>query len=139
MGKTAFSTYRYDSYFWLKHLSLFRPDTRSIAILYAFPIPARVLENRLLLRKIEKGALPMCFRPPTIDEGPVKCPMCGAEVDPKLTECPSCGAKAAPAPGMPTPPGVPSAPGAPSIPKVPSVPKAPKAPSAPPAPKVPLQ
>ncbi|WP_425439826.1 zinc-ribbon domain-containing protein, partial [Raoultibacter massiliensis] len=43
----------------------------------------------------------MCFRPPTVDAGPVKCPKCGAEVDPKADECPSCGAKATPAPGMP--------------------------------------
>ena len=34
----------------------------------------------------------MCFRPPTVDNGPVKCPKCGAEVDPKADACPSCGA-----------------------------------------------
>lgn len=43
----------------------------------------------------------MCFRPPTVEAGPVKCPKCGAEVDPTLNECPSCGAKAAPVPGVP--------------------------------------
>ena len=30
----------------------------------------------------------MCFRPPTVDNGPVKCPKCGAEVDPKADACP---------------------------------------------------
>ncbi|ROT92437.1 zinc-ribbon domain-containing protein [Gordonibacter urolithinfaciens] len=44
----------------------------------------------------------MCFRPPTVDNGPVKCPKCGAEVDPKADACPSCGAKAAPS--VPKPP-----------------------------------
>ena len=74
----------------------------------------------------------MCFRPPTVVNGPVKCPKCGAEVDPKADACPSCGAKATPMPGIPTPPGAPTpppVPGVPGAPKVPSVPK-PSAPTA---------
>ena len=71
----------------------------------------------------------MCFRPAAVDlNGPIKCPKCGAEVDPSLDACPSCGAKAAPMPGIPTPPGAPTpppVPGVPGAPKVPSVPKPP--------------
>ena len=78
----------------------------------------------------------MCFRPPTIEAGPVKCPKCGAEVDPTADTCPNCGAEATPAPGMP---GVPGAPGAPKAPGAPGVPGAPKAPGAPSAPKAPGQ
>ncbi|WP_417142491.1 zinc-ribbon domain-containing protein [Raoultibacter massiliensis] len=55
----------------------------------------------------------MCFRPPTIEAGPVKCPQCGAEVDPTANECPSCGAKAAPAPGIPPHAGCPRRSGCP--------------------------
>ena len=55
----------------------------------------------------------MCFRPAAVDlNGPIKCPKCGAEVDPSLDACPSCGAKATKAPGMP---GAPGAPGMPAI------------------------
>ena len=64
----------------------------------------------------------MCFRPPTVDAGPVKCPKCGAEVDPMLDQCPGCGAKATAAPSMPSlsvAPGMPKAPGAPKAPKAP--------------------
>ena len=88
---------------------------------------------------MEKGRR-MCFRPPTVDQGPVKCPQCGAEVDPSLDKCPNCGAVAAPAPGMATPPGVPpvpGAPGAPGAPKVPSVPQVPSVPKVPSGPKPP--
>ena len=74
----------------------------------------------------------MCFRPPTVDAGPIKCPQCGAEVDPKLDQCPSCGAKAAPVatpPGVPVPPPVPGVPGASSVPSVPKAPSAPQPPA----------
>lgn len=61
----------------------------------------------------------MCFRPAAVDlNGPIKCPKCGAEVDPSLDACPSCGAKATKAPGMPGAPGAPGVPGAPGAPKV---------------------
>lgn len=43
----------------------------------------------------------MCFRPPSVDQGPVKCPKCGAMVDPNLDACPKCGAKATAAVGAP--------------------------------------
>ena len=72
----------------------------------------------------------MCFRPPSLDAGPVKCPKCGAEVDPTLDQCPNCGAKADPAPPSAGIPTVLGAPGAPAVPapgiKVPTVPTPPK-------------
>lgn len=69
----------------------------------------------------------MCFRPPSIDANtPIKCPKCGAEVNPTANECPSCGAKAAGAPPIPTMPG---APGTPAVPKPPANPSVPTPPS----------
>ena len=74
----------------------------------------------------------MCFRPAAVDlNGPIKCPKCGAEVDPSLDACPSCGAKATKAPGMPGAPGAPGVPGAPGAPKAPGAPGAPKPPCRP--------
>ena len=68
----------------------------------------------------------MCFRPPSVDQGNVKCPKCGAEVSALASECPNCGAKAAPGvPPVPGMPPVPPVPGAPGAPKAPGVPKAP--------------
>ena len=76
----------------------------------------------------------MCFRPPSIDNGPVKCPQCGAEVEANASECSNCGAKAVAAPGVaapgaPAPPPIPGVPGAPKVPKAPSVSSAPKPPT----------
>lgn len=48
----------------------------------------------------------MCFRPPTVENGSVRCPKCGAEADLLLDVCSSCGAKAVSAPGMSATPGV---------------------------------
>lgn len=68
----------------------------------------------------------MCFRPPSVDSGPLNCPKCGGEVEPVADKCPHCGATAeSPSPGIPTM----SKPGA-----IPAIPKAPGAPK-PPAPK----
>lgn len=62
----------------------------------------------------------MCFRPTSVDSGPIKCPQCGEEVSPMLSKCPYCGytekdvvASVAPKydiPGMPKPPKAPGAP-----------------------------
>ena len=73
----------------------------------------------------------MCFRPPSVDQGPVKCPKCGAMVDPSLDACPKCGAKAEASTSAPPTPGAPGAPKVPSVPKVPATPGAPKVPSVP--------
>lgn len=63
----------------------------------------------------------MCFRPPTLDGGEVKCPQCGASVSVDADECPNCGAKSA-ITGAAAPPPVPpkgfKVPGA-SVPKAP--------------------
>ncbi|MBC2890240.1 zinc-ribbon domain-containing protein [Gordonibacter massiliensis] len=65
----------------------------------------------------------MCFRPPAADNGPMKCPACGAEVAPNATACPQCG-NTSQAPSM-------RAPGAPPVPPAPGTPSAPTPPPAP--------
>lgn len=66
----------------------------------------------------------MCFRPPTIEGGKVKCPKCGAEAPMEATTCPNCGATSgvnSVAPPPPVPAGGIKAPGR----KVPGAPKVP--------------
>lgn len=69
----------------------------------------------------------MCFRPPVVEAGVTKCPLCGAEVPEGVDTCANCGATsgnagvgAAPPPPVPgkgiKAPGVPKAPGAPKVP-----------------------
>ena len=95
------------------------------------PLLIAAVGNPVSMNAFSKERIsPMCFRPPTVEAGPVKCPKCGAEVDPTLNECPSCGAKAAPDPGVPGAPGAPGVPVAPGVPKAPGAPGAPKAPGA---------
>lgn len=38
----------------------------------------------------------MCFRPPSMDQQTIECPMCGAVVEATATKCPKCGAEAVP-------------------------------------------
>ena len=64
----------------------------------------------------------MCFRPTTVDSGPVKCPKCGAEVPATADACPNCGATASAMPPMPVAPGMPPVPGMPGVPGAPKAP-----------------
>lgn len=60
----------------------------------------------------------MCFRPTSVEAGPIACPQCRKEVlnAATATKCPHCGAKVqngpGGAPGAPPIPGAPGAPGA---------------------------
>lgn len=80
----------------------------------------------------------MCFRPAGAAVG-LKCPKCGAFVEPDDDECYECGeplnfGAAAGAPGAPDEPSA-KAPAAPGVPGAPATPAAPAAPAAPGAPK----
>lgn len=77
----------------------------------------------------------MCFRPASV-AAELKCPKCGAFVEPDDEECYECGEPldfgAAPgAPGVSGAPAVPGAPGAPSAPGAPAAPVPPAVPGVP--------
>lgn len=83
----------------------------------------------------------MCFRPAGADDGGLKCPECGKQLQVmggvQLKKCPFCkcdftpylnGEK--PYPGADAAPAAPGAPAAPAAPGAPAAPAAPKAPTA---------